>query len=190
MDLLAHPTPVIGAHPSPPMLRDATNTAIVTAEFEPRTAPLRQMAPALMAMHTSLDGTRHMDLRLHPASLGEVRVQISRADETPIRVAISATRAETLALLREDTHALHQALNAAGIPASNRELIFLLTPPTPAASDPGAPTMQAPADGSGRRDEASPHSRPAAQVAMAADEDHLPSLAPPRWVRAGLDITA
>ena len=93
--------------------------------------PAAQIAPTLLTLATTRDGTREMTVRLHPADLGMVQIRIETGPSGVARVEITAEKADTLqALLRDEPH-LHRALDAAGIPSANRSVTFHIAPPVP-----------------------------------------------------------
>lgn len=101
-------------------------------------APLRQFAAALAeSPGDGGEGERHVRLRLRPASLGELDVRITSGLDDGARVAIAATRPETLSLLRADMAGLRQTLAEAGLHVSEANLTFVLRP---------AEALAAPAD--------------------------------------------
>lgn len=119
----------------------ATPTAVpVTAPTSPSVAsPAQQVAPALIAVTQGHDGAQRMTLRLNPAELGMVQVQIERAASGPTRVEITAERAGTLEMLQLDQPQLHHALDQAGVPSQGRTITFHVAPaPQPAIPPPGA----------------------------------------------------
>jgi flagellar hook-length control protein FliK len=95
------------------------------AAFEP---PAAQVAPALLTLGQAADGTRQMTLRLHPAELGAVQVQIGQTETGAARVEITADKADTLQALIRDQPQLHRALDDAGVPAAGRVITFHAAP--------------------------------------------------------------
>ena len=93
--------------------------------------PAAQIAPTLLTLATTRDGTREVTVRLHPADLGMVQIRIETGPSGVARVEITAEKADTLqALLRDEPH-LHRTLDAAGIPSANRSVTFHIAPPVP-----------------------------------------------------------
>ena len=102
-------------------------------------------------------------------------------------------RPETLTLLLRDQPQLQRALDLAGVPADGRSLTMHVAAPESTATSGGATSGAAggadPGPGGGNG--AGPGSGGQGQSADAADQDQDDSATPlPRWLRAGLDITA
>lgn len=159
-------------------------------------APTHQLARALGAMRMVAGGGGHVAFDLHPASLGQVQVRMIRSSAGGDRIEITVGRAETLALLRADAPALHQALDAAGFAPAGRDVAFqLATPDTMpmgnATSNPGQSAMS---DGSGRPFGQGERGEGRSGVLPRGGEnreDNLPiPPAPLRRRSTGLDITA
>lgn len=203
----------VGHHP--PIQRSSSPADAPAARGAVTNAmPAHQVARALASLGMAslgmaTDGSRQLALDLHPSSLGQVQVRITQTGEASARVEITAGQADTLALLRADTPSLHQALDAAGIPAANRDLSFTLAPPTigpgdatipgagqlPTGDNPGQrPAQQGFAEQGFAQEGFSQGDRPGATPSgwqQAGDEDaSLPASPRFRWHRAGLDITA
>jgi hypothetical protein len=100
--------------------------------------PAAQIAPALLTLGQAADGSRQMTLRLHPAELGTVQVQIGRSETGSARVDITVEKAATLQTLLRDQPDLHRALDEAGIPAAGRTIVFHAAPSSPAAGGNGS----------------------------------------------------
>ncbi|WP_428488240.1 flagellar hook-length control protein FliK [Rhodopila sp.] len=176
-------------------------------------SPAQQVAPALLSMTQSHDGTQHMTLRLNPAELGMVQVRIDRAATGPASVAITAERSDTLQMLRQDTMQLHRTLDQAGVPAEGRTISFHVEPAGQPASSggntssngnsggssggssgntPGHTGGNANGSGSGgyaARDNGgyAGNRRPNLPASQAERQDETTT---PTWLRVGLDITA
>jgi flagellar hook-length control protein FliK len=171
-------------------------------------SPLAQLAPTLVTLARTADGTQQMTVRLHPAELGMVQVRIERATSGLTQVDITADKPETLLALQRDQPALHRTLDQAGVPSAGRTISFHAVPPAPASSGGASTTFgqgggqsqssagragygNTDADGSTgggrggyftREAKTWPNGRPASAAPDAA--------ADPRPYRAGLDITA
>ena len=112
-------------------------------------SPIPQLAQAISALHQAADGSRVMTLNLRPESLGQVQVRIIRSTADGDQIAITVARPETLALLRADTTALHQALDAAGIAPTQRDIALQLATPAAMSTDRGMSAFDHPSSGDG-----------------------------------------
>jgi flagellar hook-length control protein FliK len=157
-----------------------------------RAAPADQLAPALIGVLKTTDGTQSVTVRLQPAELGQVQIRVDRTTEGVSRVDIITDRPETLELLQRDQPKLDQALDQAGVPSSGRNVSFLLAPTEQmgaAASRPDSMSAGSGDTGQGQSGGAWRES---------SDSRHDPGSGPgpdqqqarARWFRAGLDITA
>lgn len=164
-----------------------------------------QLAPVMVSMGQAGDGAHRMTLRLNPVGLGLVEIRIDRPADAPAQVRIMVERPETLTLLLRDQAQLERALDQAGLPPDGRSLSIQVGPVTlpPPPIDPPAPTGQSGAgqtgsganlaDGSaGSRDDTPRQDRSgfASQGADGARTESGTIPGRPRWLRAGLDITA
>ena len=164
-----------------------------------------QIAPVMVSMGQARDGAHRMTLRLNPVELGLVEIRIDRPADAPAQVRIMVERPETLTLLLRDQAQLERALDQAGLPPDGRSLSIQVGPVTlpPPPIDPPAPTGQSGAgqtgsganlaDGSaGSRDDTPRQDRSgfASQGADGARTESGTIPGRPRWLRAGLDITA
>nr|WP_294517409.1 flagellar hook-length control protein FliK [uncultured Rhodopila sp.] len=96
--------------------------------------PAAQVGSALLTLGPAADGSQQMTLRLHPAELGVVQVQIGRSETGAAHVEITAERADTMQALQRDQVQLHRALDDAGVPAAGRTVTFHTAPVQPAAA--------------------------------------------------------
>jgi len=135
-----------------------------------------------------------MMLHLEPAGLGQVQIRIDRPQDAPARVDIAVERPETMTLLQHDQPELQRALDQAGIPSDGRSLTLHLATPdalAPSAGAHGGMAANAGAgqggggNGSGTRTSGTGGTEDSADAA----QDDAPAPLP-RWLRAGLDITA
>jgi flagellar hook-length control protein FliK len=110
-----------------PATTSATGTATPAAAPQPA-PPAAQVAPALLTLGQSTDGGQQMTLRLHPAELGMVQVQIDKTAAGAANVAITVEKPETLQAILRDQADLHHALDTAGIPSSGRTITITLAP--------------------------------------------------------------
>lgn len=134
-----------------------------------------------------------MTLRLEPAELGVVQIRIDRPQDGPAQVQITVQRPETLTLLLRDQPQLQRALDQAGVPADGRGVTLHIAAPESAASSgnshsgtwAGTDLGQSNGNGAGTR------SGGQGRSGDATGQDQDDTLTPlPRWLRAGLDITA
>jgi hypothetical protein len=170
--------------------------------------PAAQLAPALFSLARS-GASNVLTLRLEPATLGQVEVQITRPPDGPDDVKVTATEPETLLLLLRDQPSLQQALDRAGLTLDPQSVSFHLAPSQSASqSAPVAASESArfgngsgfaaggtPAgDGSGgqsgmRRSRAGGR-QAETQTDSAGAAIPLGALPGGTWLRVGLDITA
>jgi hypothetical protein len=77
-------------------------------------------------------GLHKISLHLTPTTLGHIVVQVDQPKVGPVSVTLTVDRPKTLSLLQQDTVQLGQALDRAGISATNRVISFhLAAPPEP-----------------------------------------------------------
>ncbi len=161
-----------------------------------------QIAPAMVSMGQAHDGAHRMTLRLNPVELGLVEIRIDRPVDAPTQVRIMVERPETLTLLLRDQTQLERALDQAGLPPDGRSLSIQVGPVTPPAPPVDPPTQTGSgqagtganlADGSAGSQDGPPRQDRPGFGSHAADGARTePGTIPgrPRWLRAGLDITA
>ena len=137
--------------------------------------PAAQLAPALVALGRGPAGSHRLSLQLAPPELGRVEIRLDRTADGPARVVVSVQRPETLHLLLRDQAGLHRALDQAGVSAQGRSLSFQLG--SGGGGNPSGGASSRPDGAAGGRGEPS---------GVAA----TPPPPAPRFVRAGLDITA
>lgn len=183
-----------------------------------RSSPAAQLAPALFSLVRSGTSTV-LTVRLEPASLGQVQVEITRSPAGPASVKVTAEQPETLLLLVRDQPALQQALGRAGLTLDPQSVSFHLAPSQPPSQPAAAPvgssqgantslansggnstgTGAGPAAGGAQTGSASSggagsrRSRSARTAARTADASTVLSVgarATRAWLHAGLDITA
>jgi hypothetical protein len=142
------------------------------------------------------DGTQRLTLRLDPPELGHVQIRIDRPPESPAHVDITVEKAETLTLLLRDQPQLQRALDQAGVPPDGRTVTFHVATAEPGPRHEGGPAPSAGTGSAGTGDASYGASRQGGGqtrwgFADADDTDaNFAQVAPPGWVRAGLDITA
>jgi len=167
------PVQTIGPTPSPglavssaSLLPEPTGTAPAVAAPAGPTTPhspavtpaAAQIAPALLSLGQAADGTRQMTLRLHPAELGVVQVQIGRTETGSAHVEITVEKADTLQALLRDQPQLHRALDDAGLPAAGRTIVFHpVVPPAAATGGNASPSMTPNQGGTGNANGNGPH---------------------------------
>ncbi len=108
-----------------------TTTANTThgAAQSAKPAPLPHPATEQVAVHiakASAEGVDKINVKLKPASLGHVDVQLDIAADGRVQVVVSADRADTLDLLQRDARGLERALNDAGLQMDQQSLSFNL----------------------------------------------------------------
>jgi hypothetical protein len=188
-----------GLTAAPPL---AAAAPVAVSRASAQASPVRQLIPALVHLARTQDGSR-LTVQLAPAELGAVQVRIDRDAGGAVRVALTAERPETLHLLMRDTAQLNIALDAAGLSA-DRSISFHLaaSPPhaAPAAAPPSVANSGAAMDqsaagqGSSQDSPGQSRHRPGSRPTDSPPATALPSFdeaaAAPRWLRAGIDITA
>jgi len=190
---------VLAPAPEPPTPRPEPADAATPASAPTAAhgaSPAAQLAPALVQMGHAPDGATRLTVRLDPPELGHVEVRIERPPEAPARVEITVEKAETLTLLLRDQPQLQHALDQAGVPPEGRSVTFHVAPPDAAPrSEPT--TAPAPGVAAGGPSNDGSHGAPRnggqrRRQAGAPDGDvlELSAVAPPGWVRGGVDITA
>jgi flagellar hook-length control protein FliK len=138
--------PVAGFAPEPagPAAAPVRATPVTPAAPTP---PAAQIAPALLSLGQAADGSQQMTLRLHPAELGVVQVQIGRTATGSAHVEITVEKTATLQALLEDQPQLHRALDDAGVPAAGRTVTFHTAPPPSMAAGGNGSSLLAPNQG-------------------------------------------
>lgn len=195
----AQAAPAAAPAPEPTQLPDAP-------------APTRlaeQIVPAIIRLDSDPAGTQRLTIRLDPVELGQLEIRIERTDDAT-RVNVLVERPETLELLRRDQPALERALDQAGMPADQRDVVLQLAPADPrpmpearpapfdpasqmagqggqtpggAASDDPGRTPRHAGDGQAR-------GHAAGRGATGEETGTNPGRRAPDWRRTGLDITA
>jgi flagellar hook-length control protein FliK len=168
------------------------------ASVSPRPAlasPAAQVAPVLVSMANAPDGAQRLTLRLDPPELGHVEIRIDRPASAPAHVDITVQRPETLILLLRDQPQLQRALDQAGVPPDGRSVTFHVATAEAAQRPDGAPAFGTGAgagSGSGSHSTSQQGGSPSRHAFADTDdtETDFARVAPPGWVRAGLDITA
>jgi hypothetical protein len=156
-------------------------------------APAQQVSAALVSLAGAPGGGQRMTLRLEPAELGLVQIRIDRPQDAPAQVDISVQRPETLTLLLRDQPQLQRALDQAGVPADGRSVTLHVTAPDSTTSSSSVTAGAAASADLGQSGGHGAGTRSGGQGRSgdAADQDPDDTSTPlPRWLRAGLDITA
>jgi len=150
------------------------------------------VAPALIGVLRTTDGTQSVTVRLQPPELGQVQIRVDRTTEGVAHVGITADRPETLQLLQRDQPRLEQILDQAGVSASGRTVSFQVAAPEQMSASAPRPDSLSTGSGDGGRGQSDgawrqngdsspdPGSNPGSDQRQART----------RWFRAGLDITA
>jgi hypothetical protein len=168
----------------------APSTPDQPVETADRTAPVDQVAPALIGLLKTTDGTQSITMRLQPAELGQVDIRVDQTAQGTSHVAITAERTETLALLQHDEPRLQQALDQAGVSSSGRTVSFQVAPPPVDASASRPDSMAAGSGGSGQGQSGGAWRQSSDQHNPGNSPEAEQGRAQARWFRAGLDITA
>jgi len=186
---------------SPDTQPAAATPGTPTEPSAPRQAvasPAAQVAPALVSMAHTPDGTQRLTLRLDPPELGHVQIRVDRPPEAPAHVDITVDRPETLTLLLRDQPQLQRALDQAGVPPEGRSVTFHVPTTEPAPRHESVPPAGAGAGSAGTGDASygasrqggSPTRRQFAEPGDVTMDMEFDQATPANWVRAGLDITA
>ncbi len=184
---VATPATAAAASPDPSL---AANGMTPNTAAAAHASPAGQIAPALMSLGTSTNGTQQLTLRLDPAELGTVQVRIDRPADAPAHVDISVSRPETLTLMLRDQSQLQHTLDQAGVPAEGRTISFHLADQG-AGQGTNSQSQQAGGFGHSNGYDQTPRHGSRARNANDTDADtSLLSSSPMRWQRAGLNITA
>lgn len=147
--------------------------------------PATQLAQAASAIHIAPGATGQVTIHLQPAELGSVQIRIERGPDGSATVTVQAERADTLHAIQQDVAHLHQALDRAGLPAEARQLTMQLAPAAPGGAAGG--TDHAGTGAEGHRQSPMPRQ---AQRGVATDNTEDTDQSAPRWIAAGLNITA
>ncbi|MBV8400071.1 MAG: flagellar hook-length control protein FliK [Acetobacteraceae bacterium] len=175
---------------------DRTTPIAGTNEASQPPRPAAQIAPVVVSLAHTGNGTERLTLRLEPAELGQVHIQIESSQESPAKVEITVERPDTMTLLLRDQHDLHRALDQAGVPANGRTLSFQLASqdqqspgnghgPSSGLSSSGAGTNGSSSNGGGSGGMTGRHRGRDAEI-----ETALPQSTRTRWINGALDITA
>ena len=179
-------TPATVTTPPPAVLPAPSPSAGELPAASPHVSPSQQVAPVLLALATAPTGSQRIMLRLQPAELGPVQVRIDRPVEAPIRVEISVSRPETLALMLRDQTQLQRALDQAGLPSDRCAMTLQLAGQDSDGLSRQPQGFDRPDAGAGSMsNQAIADDQPDAD----APATFIPS-AQLRWRRLGLDITA
>lgn len=81
---------------------------------------------SLQLNRNAKSGTDQMSLQLHPADLGTINVKLTFAADGSVSGTVTASNADTLAMLQKDSRSLERALQDAGLRADPGSLQFNL----------------------------------------------------------------
>ena len=95
----------------------------------PARTPAAQVAPVMVSLASGGAGTHRLVLHLDPPELGRLEIRVTRSQEAGPRIEVTIERPATLALVRQDAPALHQALSDAGVPPEGRRVTIQLGQP-------------------------------------------------------------
>lgn len=186
--------------PSPTPLVAASGEARPISSSAVPPSPAAQVAQALVEpvkvvltspAPTSSTATHVTTIQIAPAELGRVDIRIERTLDGPAKIQMIAERPETLSRLVHDQSHLHEALDQAGLTATNRTIEFSLAPTT---TDTSALNLTSGSfsdqNTSGNNGFQRHGSRYPNQATNLSDETTTGSTVTPRAVRSGIDITA
>jgi flagellar hook-length control protein FliK len=177
-----------GTETSPPL----PNGQVQPAVFAERAAPADQITPTLVGILKTVDTRPNVTIQLRPIELGQVQIRVDQTTAGNTHIEITVERPETLQLLQREEPKLQQALDQAGVISTGRTIGFQVAPhvqigaaasrPDTLAADSGGPGQGQHGNAWRQNDDAPRH------------PGHSPNFgqrqARPRWLRAGLDITA
>jgi hypothetical protein len=174
---------------APPVV---TTVAPAASHTNSAATPTAQVAPVLVSLAQTPEGTQRMTLHLQPDTLGHVQIQIERLSDAAAKVDITVQRQHTLDLLLHDQPQLQHALDQAGVPQEGRTLTLHLATPENTASSFGAQSgaWSDGRTGNGFNGHGSSRSQGDPNRDAGADPDTRQPASPARQYRAGLDITA
>ena len=146
-------------------LSDGALTAAGTAASSTSASAAAHAAPAprasvpttpgaQLAIHITRavqDGVHRVGLRLHPAELGRVNVELEIAADGRVQAMVTAEKQDTLDMLQRDSRLLEKALQDAGLKTNSDSLTFNLRGEQ---RDGAHETAEAEADAPGSADEA------------------------------------
>jgi flagellar hook-length control protein FliK len=138
-----------------------------------------QVAHAVAAVHVAAGAQGQVTIHLQPGDLGIVQVKIERAADGTATVTVQVEKPATLQAMQQDISHLHQALDRAGVPAEQRQVTLHLTPPGVSAGF----AESGPGGGGGFQRGGQKQGQARAVVEDDPEEA-------PRWVAAGVNITA
>lgn len=99
------------------------------ADHEDALGAAGQVSASLMTMAAGASRFSQLAVSLQPKDLGSVRIQLDRRADGRVSIVVAATDPATLRRLMTDQEHLHATLNAASIPATDRQLTFELASP-------------------------------------------------------------
>lgn len=116
----------------------ATVAASPSTHAAPSASPIEQLAPTLLTLAKTTDGSQQMTVSLQPLDLGLVQVKIARAASGATQIEVSAENPATLLALQRDQPQLHKTLDDAGIPTTDRTVTFHIAQAASSNGDTGS----------------------------------------------------
>ncbi len=110
------------ATPAPVSAQAQTDTAV----HETAPVPPAVMQVAISIQHAVKDGNNEIKIQLTPESLGAIDVKLNVGHDGRVTAVITADRADTLNMMKQDAGGLHQALRDAGLQTDSGSLSFNL----------------------------------------------------------------
>ena len=104
----------------------ATAVTQTAAMHRPSAQPTPADQVAVQIQRAVANGDTRINIRLHPASLGRVDVDLEIGKDGRVLAMVTAEKAETLEMLQRDTKVLERALQDAGLDANPDSLSFNL----------------------------------------------------------------
>ena len=134
-DALAATSPTLSAA-APGTLSAAAGTA---AGVAPRAAVMvpPAMQVAVQIARAAEEGINRISMRLHPADMGRVDVELEVRSDGRVMAVVAADKQETLEMLQRDSRSLEKALQDAGLRTGSDSLSFSLREHKDGESDPG-----------------------------------------------------
>ena len=120
-------TPITGPSPASSHTAAGATTASAKAPVaKPLPFPAVADQVAVQIAKAAAEGSDKISIKLKPASLGQIEVQLDVAADGRVNAVIAADKAETLDMLQRDSRALERALGDAGLRTDSGSLSFNL----------------------------------------------------------------
>ncbi len=117
-------SPFVSTHSSTPVLSVHTPPIMTSGRIVYPSLPYSRV-PMEIGLST-LEGQRSIQVRLSPADLGTIDIELDVSDQSEARAHISADDPRTLAMLKQDAPLIRQALEQTGLSTNGDSLNFSL----------------------------------------------------------------